>query len=315
MCCAPRLGGLLVGGLALNCPQVLGSGHGALAGLLQAPLALEALAFALVSKALASAVSIGSGFRGGLFYASLFMGALLGSLFAGIVQVIAPWLQPSPHVFAIIGMSSMAVSVVGGPLTMLFLALETTGNFALVLPLIATVLVAALTARRLFGYSFATWRFHLRGEAIRGAQDVGWIRNLTVGRLMRRDVRTVRADMSLAAFRRQFPLGSTGRVVALDAAGRYAGIVLLADAHAPELDDQDDAPALETLLHYRRSVLLPSMNAKDAVAAFASAEADALAVVDGLEARRVLGILTEAHVLRRYAEELDRRRRELAGET
>ncbi len=57
------------------------------------------------------------------------------------------------------------------------------------------------------------------------------------------------------------------------------------------------------------------MNAKDAVAAFASAEADALAVVDGLEARRVLGILTEAHVLRRYAEELDRRRRELAGET
>ena len=102
-----------------------------------------------MSKALASAVSIGSGFRGGLFYASLFMGALLGSLFAGIVQVMAPWLQPSPHVFAIIGMSSMAVSVVGGPLTMLFLALETTGNFALALPLIAAVLVAALTARRL----------------------------------------------------------------------------------------------------------------------------------------------------------------------
>ena len=69
------------------------------------------------------------------------------------MQVIAPWLQPSPHVFAIIGMSSMAVSVVGGPLTMLFLALETTGNFALVLPLIATVLVAALTARSRRGFA------------------------------------------------------------------------------------------------------------------------------------------------------------------
>ncbi len=78
-------------------------------------------------------MSIGSGFRGGLFYASLFMGALLGSLFAGIVQIEAPWLQPSPYVFAAIGMSSMVVSVIGGPLTMLFLALETTRNFALTL--------------------------------------------------------------------------------------------------------------------------------------------------------------------------------------
>ena len=135
----PRLlraavGGILIGCLAINCPQVLGSGHGALAGLLQGPVAIDALALVLVSKALASAVSIGSGFRGGLFYASLFMGALLGSLFAGIVQIVAPWLQPSPYLFAVIGMSSMAVSVVGGPLTMLFLALETTRNFSLTLP-------------------------------------------------------------------------------------------------------------------------------------------------------------------------------------
>lgn len=308
------LGGTLIGALAINCPQVLGSGHGALAGLLQGPVAIDALAFVLVSKALASAVSIGSGFRGGLFYASLFMGALLGSLFAGIMQAQAPWLEPNPYVFAVIGMSSMAVSVVGGPLTMLFLALETTRDFGLTLPLTAAVLVAALTARRLFGYSFATWRFHLRGEAIRSAQDVGWIRNLTVGRLMRRDVRTVRADMSLAAFRRQFPLGSTGRVVVLDPAGRYAGIVLLADAHAPELDAQADGLAVEKLLRFHDAVLLPSMNAKGAVAALAAAEADALAVVDGTETRMVLGLLTEAHVLRRYAEELDRRRRELSGE-
>ena len=197
-------------------------------------------------------MSIGSGFRGGLFFASLFMGALLGTLFAGSCRSSHPGCSRARTCCAIVGMSSMAVRVVGGPLTMVFLALETTGNFALALPCIAAVLVAALTARRLFGYSFATWRFHLRGEAIRSAQDVGWIRNLTVGRLMRRDVRTVRADMPLAAFSRQFPLGSTGRVVALDAADRYAGIVLLAEAHAPELDDQDDAPALETLLHYRR---------------------------------------------------------------
>jgi len=33
----------------------------------------------------------------------------------------------------------------------------------------AAAVVSAVTVRRTFGYSFATWRFHLRGEAIRSA--------------------------------------------------------------------------------------------------------------------------------------------------
>ncbi len=214
----PAVGGAVVGGLALLHPEVLSSGHGALYGLLESSFPLGTLAVILALKTAASAVSIGSGFRGGLFFASLFMGGLLGGLFAGTVDVLSPALHLDQHAYAIIGMGSMAVTVVGGPLTMVFLALETTGDFALTPALIGAVVVASLTARRLFGFSFATWRFHLRGEAIRSAHDVGWIRNLTVGRLMRRDVRTVRADTNLAAFRRQFPLGSATRVVALDEA-------------------------------------------------------------------------------------------------
>ena len=50
---------------------------------------------------------------------------------------------------------------------------------------LTAVAVAGLLVRRMFGYSFATWRFHLRGETIRSAHDVGWIRNLTVDKLMR----------------------------------------------------------------------------------------------------------------------------------
>jgi hypothetical protein len=54
--------------------------------------------------------------------------------------------------------------------------------------------------RRAFGYSSATWRLHLRGESIRSAQDVGWIRDLTIGRLMRTDVPKARFDMTIARF-------------------------------------------------------------------------------------------------------------------
>jgi CIC family chloride channel protein len=47
---------------------------------------------------------------------------------------------------------------------------------------------------------------------------------------------------------------------------------------------------------------------------FDHAESEALAVVDGASSRKVIGLLTEAHALRRYAEELDRARRDLIGE-
>ena len=62
------------------------------------------------------------------------------------------------------------------------------------------------------------------------------------------------------------------------------------------------------------TVLLPQMTIKEAVAMFENAESDALAVVDSAEARQVIGLLTEQYALRRYSEELDRRRRELSGE-
>ena len=106
-------------------------------------------------------------------------------------------------------------------------------------------MVSALTVRRTFGYSFATWRFHLRGEAIRSAVDIGWVRTLTVGRMMRKDMRTIRMDTSVSAFRRQIPLGAVDRVVVTDEAGRYAGIVLTPEIHAAE----ENVSRVAELLH------------------------------------------------------------------
>jgi chloride channel protein, CIC family len=314
----PAIGGIAVGALAWSFPQVLSSGHGALETtfytLLGTPLPLREMAILLIFKCVATAVSIGAGFRGGLFFAALFLGALTGGLFAGVVNLEFPALHLDPQAYAVIGMGSMAACVIGGPFTMLFLSVEMTGDFALAPLLVPSVLVSTLTARRLFGYSFATWRFHLRGESIRSAHDVGWIRNLTVGRLMQQDVPTARSDTVLAAFRKDFPLGSSPFVVAVDDYGHYAGIVPLNHAHSRELDGEADRTRLTSLLVYQDRMLLPSMNVKEAVAACEAAEADALVVVDNLADRRVVGVLTEAQALRRYSEELDQRRRELEGD-
>jgi CIC family chloride channel protein len=311
----PAIGGLAVGMLALISPQVLSAGHGALQVDIDAPFTLGALLVLILLKSVASAISLGSGFRGGLFFASLFLGALVGKAFAAaLAEVSAVYAMPSV-VAALVGMSALAVAIVGGPLTMAFLALETTGSLPLTVAVLAAAVVSSITVRRTFGYSFATWRFHLRGEAIRSAVDVGWMRNLTVGRMMRREVRTLRGDTTLASFRRDFPLGVTDRVVVVDDAGKYAGMALVAEAHTQSQEAAGKGTGtVVDLLHHEMDMLTPQMTIKEAVALFEAAEADALAVVDSRENRKVIGLLTEQYALRRYSEELERRRRELSGE-
>ena len=307
----PMLGGALVGLMAIVTPHVMSSGHGALhlTGILKLPLTIIALIFVL--KSLASIVSLGSGFRGGLFFASLLLGALGGQLFGNGLLMVWPGSHANPDAFAIIGMSALSVSVIGGPLTMTFIALETTGDLWLTTAVLIAVIVSMQVTREFFGYSFATWRFHLRGETIRGAADVGWIRDLTVAQMMRADVRTAPVEATLAAFREAFPLGSANQVVAVDADGGYAGMVLVAEAHASEL--AATAP-LRDILRHGEHVLLPQMTAQEAISAFDRFEAEALPVVDTLERRQVIGLLSEAHALRRYSDASERQRRELLGE-
>jgi chloride channel protein, CIC family len=302
------IGGLAVGLMAMVTPQVMSSGHGALhlSGVLDLPE--RAIATIFVLKSLASIVSLAAGFRGGMFFSSLFLGALAGRLFAMAVNTAVIGTYFDPDLYSLIGMSALSASVIGGPCTMIFVALESTGNLWLAAAVLVAVIVSAQVTRESFGYSFATWRFHLRGETIRGAADVGWIRDLTVGAMLRRDVRTISAEATIAAFREAFPLGAASQVVAVDALGRYSGMVTAADAHAAEIAE---TAFVRDIVHLADDMLTPSMTLQQALAQFDRTESEVLAVVDSPASRRVLGLLSEAHALRRYLGELELRRREL----
>jgi CIC family chloride channel protein len=305
------VGGFCVGILAMASPQVMSSGHGALriAGMLDLPFGFIAMLFVL--KTLAAIASLGSGFRGGMFFSSLLIGALGGHLMAVALTMTFPTFYFDPNAYAVIGMSALSASVIGGPLTMIFIALETTNDLWLTTLVLIAVIISAQVTREAFGYSFATWRFHLRGETIRSAADVGWMRELTVVKMMRQDVQTVHASTNVASFREAFPLGSVAYVVAVDEADRYVGLIAVADIYASEAVPDK---SIKDYVHYTEEMLLPSMAVKEAVLAFDRAEAEALAVVDSYLDRQVIGLLTEAYVLRRYSAALERRRQEMLGE-
>jgi chloride channel protein, CIC family len=314
----PALGGIAVGILAVTFPQVLGSGHGAIQLVLEGGLSGGVLVGLVAAKGLASALSVGSGFRGGLFSSSLLLGSLFGAAAVlGLEAVLGrTGLVPGGLdyvAYTLVGMGAMAAAIIGAPLTMIFLVLELTGSFPASLGVMVGVIVASVTVRLTFGYSFATWRFHVRGVPIRSAHDVGWMTELTVERLMQRDIETAPLDITIAEFRRRFPLGGADRVFLLDDEKRYAGMVLSADLHSADLDGNlaEKAAAHRSALGH---FLLPQQSARAALDRFAAAEADELPVVDTPRDLHIVGALSEAEALRRYTQALERARAEELGE-
>lgn len=298
----PAIGGLAVGGLGLITPQVLSSGHGALHLQFSQSFGLFALVGLLVLKSMASAISLGAGFRGGLFFASLFLGALIGKISAMGASLIG--MQVDVGLAAVVGMAAVATGVVGGPLTLTFLILETTNDLAISGAVMVASAISGVLVREMFGFSFSTWRLHLRGESIRAPYDIGRIRSLTVGAIMRRDITTIEKQTSLSEFRQRFPLGSTERVVAMDSNGAYEGIVLVAEAYQP-WEGEEPLETIEPLLRHKDRFLLAGINASDAAAMFEREGSEELAVVENITSRKVIGLLTEAYLLRRYSAALD----------
>jgi chloride channel protein, CIC family len=301
----PALGGVLIGLMALVFPQVLGSGHGGILRELHSGFDLPFLAGLIVAKIIASAVSIGSGFRGGLFSTSLFLGSLFGSFIGALLARFDPHFGIDPLIYTLVGMGAVAAAIVGAPMTMIMIVLETTGDFAATIGVMVGVVTSAFAVRHWFGYSFATWRFHLRGLAIRSPEDVGWINELLVGPMMRRDPPVIAGELPLEELRRRFPAGSVRQAFVVDDRGGLSGII---DPTELTAEGGDDHQKVGDLVSEPAPFLLPGDDLRTALDRFSQAAQETLPVIDNTEGRRIIGYLSESYALRRYAQELERHR-------
>jgi CIC family chloride channel protein len=309
----PVIGGICVGAMAIVTPQVLAAGHGAMLLDLHREMAIRMIATIIALKIAACLISLASGFRGGMFFASLFIGSLLGKLFAALLAMIGSSFAVDPMVAMLTGMATLGVAIVGGPLTMSFLVLEMTRSVDVTAVVLACCIVTSICVRFMFGHSFSTWRLHLRGETIRSANDVGWLRNLTVERMMRSDVGKVPTTTTIAACRNEFVLGSRQAVIVVNGNDDYCGLVPLPDLFLGELDSIADEIQVVELARYFDVALLPEMNIKTAMKIFDDSGAEVLAVLESENSRKVVGFLTESFARRRYVEEIDQATRGVLG--
>jgi len=138
------LSGILVSGLGIFYPQVLGGGYDLINSIFANRPALVVLIFLFGLRFLLSVLSYSTGTAGGIFLPLLTLGVLLGIICGIGFDALFPELDINPLNFGIAGMVAVFAATIRAPLTGLVLSLEMTGNYGMMLPLLITSVTASV---------------------------------------------------------------------------------------------------------------------------------------------------------------------------
>ncbi len=159
----PACAGLLLGGIAIFFPHIIGVGYETTTAALTGQLLLhEAIAFTIV-KVIAVAVTMGGRMGGGVFSPSLMLGALTGLAFGIVATGIFPEVSGSPTLYALAGMGAVAAAVLGAPISTTLIVFELTGDWQTGLAVMVSVSTSTALASRLVDRSFFLTQLERRG--------------------------------------------------------------------------------------------------------------------------------------------------------
>ena len=177
----PGIGGLAVGATLLILPEMYGESSAALNRALAGRYALTLLLVLCVAKMLATSLTLGMGFVGGVFAPSLFIGGTLGAAFGTLV---APSYAPAAGVFGVIGMGAVFAGAARAPMTAVLLIIEMTGQHALLVPLMLATVLATFISRFLSRGTLFTEELRRRGEDVEDPMATTLLGRTRASRLM-----------------------------------------------------------------------------------------------------------------------------------
>ncbi len=146
----PAIAGLLIGIIAvLGAPQVMGAGYEYIDQAMHGQFTWQMLGILAGVKIVATMLSFVSGTPGGMFAPTLFIGAMLGAAVGGAERVLLPQLAGSSGTYALVGMGVLFAGFLRAPMTSVFMVLEVSGNYSIILPVIVANTIAYVISRSL----------------------------------------------------------------------------------------------------------------------------------------------------------------------
>lgn len=298
----PILAALGVGLMVTYRPELMGDSYDTVSDILYAQDLIPTFLAAFMGlKILATALSLGGGFLGGVFAPSLALGAALGALYGVWMRTLFPMLNIQPSAFALVGMAAVLAGAVRAPITAIMLLFEMTNDYHIILPLMAAVVLSVFIGEVFEPESVYTLPLAREGLRLGMQRGVDVLERLKVREIMKPAPDILRTTTPLAEAARRMDRVHAHGLPVVDDAGRLYGILSLSDIErAVDRNPENISHPAREFCTRELVVTHPNESVADALRKMVRRDIGRLPVVDPQDPTRLLGWLNRIDVLRAY---------------
>ncbi|GAB6038320.1 chloride channel protein [Fundidesulfovibrio butyratiphilus] len=285
------LGGLGAGLVGMAFPSLMGSSHTSLELAILGQLPALTLAALLLGKIVATSLTIGSGFSGGMFAPGLFVGAMTGGVVGQLGHSLRPDVVTQPGAFALVGMSAFFAAAANASIGPVVMVCEITQGYGLLAPLLLSSAIALMLSGKRCLYEN---QLHEKNQspAHRGEAAMIALGALTVGQAYKPGGYVVlEQSTTLGALSDIIANTDTLTFAVRNAEGHLTSLLSLKDVRRVMFEDCLFPLVVVHDLARPLALLTPDQDLRQALAAFVDSGLSQLPVVDTNNPDRVLGML------------------------
>lgn len=295
----PALGGLAVGLIGYFYPATLGVGYSNITDILNGSLTINIILSLCVFKFLSWAIALGSGTSGGTLAPLLTIGAAVGALLGIAGNYFFPSIHINVTMAALVGMAAMFAGASRAYITSIIFALETTGRFEALLPLLATCTAAYLISFFLMKNTIMTEKISRRGIKTPDSYEPDILEKIMVEQVMDKTGLILSHDNSVgetiqwldsdADFKSNF-------YIITNAENEYSGIISESQLYNKM---NNTHTTLQQLVQQQPNAVKPGNSLRQAIERMAAENVDVLPVLSN-DANEIVGLLSYKNILNSY---------------
>jgi len=230
------IGGMLIGGIGIFFPEIFGVGYDAMDEALASGLIWQLALGLVLIKLIATSISLGSGGSGGIFAPSLFLGAMLGAGFGGVVHQLFPTWTADAGAYALVAMGGVVGAATHGPIAAILIIFELTNDYKIILPLMITTIIATIVAQRLHKESIYTLKLVRRGINIFGGRETNVLRSLKVSDISKQGIDIINEQDSFKTILEKVSSSNHNFIYVKNSAGTINGSISMQEIRRTLLD-------------------------------------------------------------------------------
>jgi CIC family chloride channel protein len=299
----PALGALGLGIIGFFVPRVLGVGYDTIGDILNGQLAWKLLLVIMLAKAVALAVSLGSGTSGGLLAPCFMWSAAMGGIFAMVANHFVPGAHLSPGAFALVAMGAVFAAASRATFTFIIFAFEITRDYNSVLPLmLVSVIADGIAMLFMPNSSIMTEKLARRGLRVHQDYETDVLSQARVAETMEQELPAIPAGTTVGALAERIAqhdpaVARHEALLILDDAGKLAGIITRGDLLRALDKDSSGAMTVQEAGNTRLVVTYPDELVSEAAAKMLRHDLGRLPVVDRADQRKAVGYFSRRCVM------------------